>query len=144
MHSSTTWRTHAKSAELETLEESQEACLLVCYDRWWVSCVVGAIANCKHPLRWKEAIAVSAIHWELIKKWGRQWQSANDTRTFEQSVFSKSHMTKNLENIIKNPMTPCIWRINKVCSRFHRNRQTDELIDRRTDRTVTRGTCAED
>ena len=31
----------------------------VLYNQQWVSCVVGAIANCTHPLLWKEAIADS-------------------------------------------------------------------------------------
>ena len=80
-------------------EESQEACLLVCYDQWWVSRVVDAIANCIHYLCWKEAIAVSSVHQKLVRKQGRQWRSANDARTFERRVFSKSHTTKTLKTL---------------------------------------------
>ena len=72
--------------------------LLVCYDQWWVSCVVDAIANCIHSSHWKEAVAVSFVHWELV--------------------------SKSLENTVKNPMTPCFQCTNEVCSRFRGNSQT--------------------
>ena len=95
MRSSTMWRSHASRDT--TLEESPEAYLLVCYDQWWVNCVVGAIANCTHSSHWKEAIAVSSVHREHVRKWGRQWWSANDARTFKRSIFSESHTTKTLK-----------------------------------------------
>ena len=64
--STTTSTTCARSAE------SQEACLLACYDQWWVSHVVGAIANCIHSLRWKEAISVSFVPQEFVRKQGKE------------------------------------------------------------------------
>ena len=39
MRSSTTWHAHVRVAE--THAERQEACLLVCYDQWWVSHISG-------------------------------------------------------------------------------------------------------
>ena len=90
MHSST-MRRHASR------KPRSMACLLVCYDQWWVSCVVDTIANCIHYSCWKEAIAVSSVHWELVRKRERQWQSANDARTFERSVFRESHTIKTLK-----------------------------------------------
>ena len=86
--------TCARSTETHAESQLQEAYLPVCYDQWWVSHVAGAIANCTHSSYWKEAIAV---HWELIRERGRQCCSANDARTFEQSVFSKSQMIKTLK-----------------------------------------------
>ena len=122
MRSSTMWHARARSAE--TLKESQEACLLICYDQWWVSCVVGAIADCIRSLHWKKnhcclfcpsGACQEARKAVAIGKW---------CQNFWMKHFQRKPHDKHLENTIKNPMTPCFRRINEVCSRFCGNRQT--------------------
>ena len=121
MRSSTTWH------DTRPAISSQEACtcMLVCYDQWWVSRGVGAIVNCAHFSCWEEAIAVPSVYRELVRKRGRQYQSANDARTFVTKRFHWKPCNKNLENTVNNPMTHSFRCINEVCSRFRGNRQSD-------------------
>ena len=134
MCSSATWRAHTRSAE--TLKKSQEACLLVFYDQWGASCVVGAISltvciftlkRRHHCLFCPSGARQEARKAVLIGKW---------CENFWTKHFQRKPHDKNLENTIKNPIIPCFQRINEVCSRFHGNRQTGTTYSH-TDRTTT-------
>lgn len=114
--------------------------------------IVGAITRPTHLICWKEAIAVPFGQRELVRKLGKWWWSAHDARTFEQSVFSKSHTTKTFikepyltlfgrkrarveacsrfrgngqihtQNDYRNPSGACVPRVNYVCSRIVHNK----------------------
>ena len=55
-------------------------------------------------------------------------------QNFWMKCFQRKPHNKNLENIVKNPMTSCFWCTNDVCSRFRGNGQTDRhtYIDKTT------------
>ena len=77
----------ARSAVLIHTRKAKKLTIFQC-DQWLVSHVIGAIARSTHYSCWKEALAVSSVHEELVRK--REWQSwsANHVRTFERSVKS--------------------------------------------------------
>ena len=120
MRSSTTSHAHASSAE--TLEESQEACLLMCYDQWWVSCVSGAVANCTHSLRWKKPLLSLLSNGSSLGSEEGSGDQQIMTNLLNEAFSAKA---TNLENTIKNPMTSWFQRINEICNRFRGNRWID-------------------
>ena len=99
-----------------TLEESQEAYLLACYDLWWVSCVVSAIANCTHSSHWKRS------HRCLFCSSGARQEARKAV------AIGKWHQNFWMKHFQWKP-----YNKNEVCRRLRGNRQTDRRTDRQND-----------
>ena len=97
-------------------KESQEAYSLPLRNQSWVSRVIRSMARSIYYSGWKEAIAVSFVHQEFVKKQRRPRWSANVAITFEQSVFNEFHVSF-AKITMRSLLVPCFQRINKVCSR---------------------------
>ena len=119
----TTWHVHAcqisSAATLKKAKKLVHASVL-----WWVSCIVVAIANCTYSSRWKEAIAVCSVHQELVGKWGRQWQLANDARTLNEAFSVKATQQKPWKHH-EEPYDTLFSVYKEVCSRFRGDRWND-------------------